>query len=280
MANPIRVTIKGSDATGTDAPTVDDLLEQIRDFVEVLRGVERAVTADSANELVWRVTDVTMNSPINVELTPFPTNPAIFIGARADAVEQATARGFAALRQGEVRPSYFTDDVLPKARRMYARVLNGLADTKIAFGNEQNEDIQIDQPIARKVQAAAIAIEPVPYRELGSVEGFVSRAELDGFGRAILRFRARLDNSDIKAVATGKAFGQLEAMRLSDIWQGVRVRVHGTISYKSLGQIDGIIASGIEILDQANLPSLDDINDTNFSGSLTSEEYLEELRND
>ena len=46
MAKPIRLTIKGSDASGTDAPTVDDLLGQVRDFVEMLRGVEDAVTDD------------------------------------------------------------------------------------------------------------------------------------------------------------------------------------------------------------------------------------------
>lgn len=282
MAKPIRITIKGSDDTGTDAPTVDDFLGQVRDFLGVLQGVEKAVSEDGENELVWRVTNAQMNSPIWVEVTPFAKNPAIYADARADKVERAAMEGLRAIKTGEQRPRYFNDEVMKKARTIHARVTNGLADTVFAFDDSiSTEPVVIDRESARKVEAAhraAILQAPQPYRELGSIEGFLSKAELDGFGRAILRFRSRLDGVEIKATATGRAFHQLESLRLSDVWQGLRVRVYGTINYRGLGDIEGLNATGIEVLDQVPLPSFADIVDENFTGGLRSEDYLAELR--
>jgi hypothetical protein len=282
VAKPIKITIKGSDEIGTDAPTVDDFLGQVRDFQDILRGVEKAVSEDGENEIVWRVTNAQMNSPIWVELTPFAKNPAIYVDARAEYVERATMEGIVAIKNGDQHPLYFNDEVMAKARKIHSRVTNGLADTTFSFDASITANpIVIDRDSARKVDAsyqAALAAQPIPYRELGSIEGFVSKAELDGYGRAILRFRARLDGTEIKAVATGRAFQQLEALRLSDVWQGVRVRVYGTISYRSLGVVDSLSATGIEVLDQSPLPSMDDIIDESFTGGMRSELYLAELR--
>ena len=44
MTKPIKVTVSGTDYRGGDAPTVEDLLAQIKDFVHVLREVEDAVS--------------------------------------------------------------------------------------------------------------------------------------------------------------------------------------------------------------------------------------------
>lgn len=281
LAKPIRLTIKGSDAFGTDAPTVDDLLGQVRDFVEMLRGIEDAVT-DDGKVLVWRVTDATMNSPISIEVTPFSSNPAIFADARATVVQDVVRRGFSALAAGEVRPAYFTDDVLPYAQRIYGRVLNGLAETTIDF--ESDEDaapVEISRDTARVVTNAAAAAKParVAYRELGSIEGFISNAERDGHGRGILRFRSRLDGSIVKAVASGEAFRQLEKFRLGEVWDGVRVRVYGVLRYRDLGDLESMEATGIEVLDQTELPGFEDIVDTDFTGGRNTEDFLEAIRN-
>jgi hypothetical protein len=282
MANPVRVTIKGSNTEGTDAPSVEDLIGQVKDFVEVLQGVERAM-AGGSNDLVWRVTDARMNSPIGIELTPFAKDSATYIGARAVAVERATSEGFRALRQGARRPPYFTDEVLQSARRMHARVNVGLSTTTVDFSEAVDpQPVVIDRSAAAATIAAQtdekVAAE-FAYRELGSIEGFAAKAERDGHGRPILWFRARLDNVLIKAIGRGEAFQQLESLHLSDVWGGVRLRVYGTLHYKTLGVIDYVAATSIELFGSEALPDLDDILDPEFTGDLTSEEYLSELRN-
>lgn len=283
MAKPVRVTIKGPEDEWIDAPTVDDLLGQVRDLVDVLRGVERASEL-GASQLVWRVTDAQMNSPISLELTPFGRGSLADVAARVDRVERLAADGLLALRRGDPAPPYFTEDILPKARKIYSRVLNGLSGTTIAFDpTVEAEPLVIDPAAARDVDRTferARALASIPYTELGSVEGFVTKPELDGYHRAILRFRARLGGAEIKAFASGNAFRQVEALTLSEVWHGVRVRVYGTIHYKTLGQIEHINATGIEVLDTQPLPGIDDIVDPAFTRGLSTEDFLREQRRD
>lgn len=283
MAKPVRLTIKGAGEAGDNAPPVEDLLGQLSDYVEILKGVEKAIGDDHGNQIVWRVTDAERENPISFELTPTPAVPGVFIGQRAADIERIAQTGLVALRNGDTRPPYFTDDTLAKARRMHARVRNGLADTVISAPDVDDDPIVIDATVAINVERAfdeLKAAAPVPYRELGSVEGYVSKAELDGHGRAVLRFWARTNGAEIKAIATGEAFKQLEELRLSDVWHGVRVRVYGTISYKHLGVIDGLSATGIEVLDRVELPGIDDIVDPTFTGGLSAEQFLAEQRRD
>ena len=282
MTKPITIAIKAAKGIGTDAPTADDFLGQVRDFLDVLRGVEKALASDGENELIWRVTNAQMNSPISVELTPFARDSGIFVDARAEQVERATMEGFVAVSAGDPSPRYFNNDVMAKVHRMHGRVRDGLDDTVFSFDKTISKSpIIIDRASARKIEAArqmTISTAPIPYRELGSIEGFVSKADPDGMGRAILRFKSRLDGAEIKAFATGDAYRQIESLKLSDVWQGARVRVYGTIHYRSPGMVDKLIASAIEVLDQGRLPGPDEITDETFTSGVASEAYLEELR--
>ena len=284
MAKPVKMIIKGAGEAGANAPTVDDLLGQVRDFVEVLQSVEKAFSDDHANQIVWRVTDAERQNPITFELTPFAANPAIFIDARAEQIERIALEGMFAIQRGDLRPPFFNDEALAKARKLHARVTNGLDGTEFSIdGTLGVDDVVINPATAREVGKAFEAdkaIAPIPYREFGSIEGFVTKAELDGHNRAVLRFRSRINGAEIKAIATGDAFQQLETLRLSDVWQGIRVRVHGTINYRGLGIIEGLVATGIEVLDRTDLPGIDDIVDPTFTGGLSSEAFLAEVRRD
>lgn len=281
MAKPVRVTITGTANTVSDAPTVEDLIGQLRDLADVFRGVERALLHKRGNELVWRITDAGKNSPLSLELTPYSQDAGADIEERAAKVERATADGLLALRRGDVRPAYFTDEILPKARKLFQRVTNGLAETIIRFEPDVADPIVIDRPAAEEAELGAERAKgeaSIPYSEIGSVEGFITKPELDGYGRAILRFRSRLTGAEVKAYASGEAFHQVEQLRLSDVWDGARVRVYGLIHYKGLGQIEVINASGIELLDADPLPSIDDIIDPYFTGGLSTEQFLHQQR--
>jgi len=54
MSDPIRLTIRGHGAE-TDAPTVEDLLAQIGDWMVILCGVEEAIIEDGSPEIEWRL---------------------------------------------------------------------------------------------------------------------------------------------------------------------------------------------------------------------------------
>ncbi len=282
MAQSVTVTIIGPADLSLDAPTVDDLIGQIRDFVGVLRGVEQAIEADSANKLVWRVTDASMNSPIRFELTPYGPGPAAALAARAMLVEETAIAGLRSLQRGDPRPPFFSDEAIARAQRMHNRALNGLSGTIVSVEGDANP-VVIDASAARdfqKTMVRAQALASVPYTEMGSIEGFVTKPELDGHQRAILRFKARLGGAEIKVYARDNAFRQVEALTLYEVWHDVRVRIYGRISYRSLGEIEQINATGIEVLDKGDLPGIDDILDPGFTAGLNTEDFIRELRRD
>jgi hypothetical protein len=283
MAAPIKITVKGTRDDGLDAPTVEDLIAQIQDFVSVLQGVETAIAEGRKAEIVWRVTKVTTNSPVAFELTPCARQYGMDIDNRAKQVVVNTSLGFQTLANSGERPAYFTDAVITKAERVYKRVTNGLAETTIDFsGYDAVNPISISKQDAMKSikHIAALKSQPaLPYRELGSAEGYITKVEKDGHHRPIVWIRTRLDDQEIKCVANGDALSRIGLIAVERVWEGIRVRVFGELHYKALGKLEKIAADTVQFFeDDAKLPALDAIVDPNFAAGVESVEYLRRLR--
>ena len=105
----LRISGHGGD---TDAPTVEDALDQLRDYLEVLRGVEEAVAEDGTSEIVWRIVKASKSSPLAFELEASSRTYGVNIENRVELITTSTAIGFASLQETGDRPSYFTDKVL------------------------------------------------------------------------------------------------------------------------------------------------------------------------
>ena len=175
MARPVKIVVKGTDHLGDDAPTVEDLLSQIKDQVEIFKEVETAIVGDNTPSLVWRVTNVTRNSPISFEITPYPKIYGTSIDDHAKKVIQATANGMKEIQNKGTRPDYFTDIVLKKMDGFSRRLSKGLSETKIDFseyGDIPDFTLRVDSA-HQTVKKIAEIQKPAarPYRELGSIEG-------------------------------------------------------------------------------------------------------------
>ena len=285
MTKPIRITIKGNHAGYDDAPTVDDLLSQIQDFVALLHGVEEAIVTSGKAQLVWRVTDVTKNSPITFEVTPYPETFGQNVDYRADQVAVAAARGLSQISEGTERPDYFTDKVIDKAERINQRVTNGLEDTKIDFrGYDDTPEFSLTRDMAVKsIENIALIKSPGPnkYRELGSIEGFIARIEIDGYGRPLIWLRSRLDRQFFKCISGERSLDRIGHYEVSEVLKGLRVRVHGLIHYKGLQQIEKIEVDSIHVYPlDSELPTSADIVAPNFTDGVESSNFLEALRRD
>jgi hypothetical protein len=281
MSEPIRLTIRAQNRE-TDAPTVEDLLAQIGDWNSILRGVEEAIAEDGASEIEWRVTGASKNSPLSFELTPFPRRHGMNIERRTKQVKEGISAGLTVLRSKPERPSYFTEQVLEKAEKLFERVTNGLSLTRIEFGDSL-PIIEITSPeakLAAKNITAVLKPKEKPYREIGSVEGTLQSVERDGYGRPLLWVKLRVSGDTIKCITRGSAQTEVEHHEIADIWKNRRVRVFGTIYYKALGQITQVETDAVQFLrPREELPRASEIVDENFTGGLKSEEYLERLRN-
>lgn len=287
MAQPIKISVKGTDAEGEgiDAPTVEDLLSQVQDFVSILRGVERAVAEDGKEHLVWRVTDATRNSPITFEVTPFPRTHGMNIDARAATVVGAAANGLAQIAERADRPPYFTDDVVSKAEQINIRVSNGLSETKIDFSKYDVAcRVDVTPGVAvRTISHIAELREPAPikHRELGSIEGFIARVELDSFNRPLVWIRSRLDNQFVKCVSDEHGLDRIGHFEVAEVLSGLRVRVIGLIHYKGIERVERIDVESVQVYEPDHkLPDSDSIVSPDFTSGVESSAYLETVRED
>lgn len=281
MAKEIKLIIRSNINGGVDAPTPEDLLGQVKDFVDILRGVERAFGEGVVASVDWRITKATTNSPITFEITPFPVNPAMNITARVLEIEKAASNGLKDMARGVERPKYFTDDVLARAEQMHSRVQNGLADTEIGFDAEVSPDaILIDRSAAtlRDALRAQKKDQVQTYQELGSIEGHIVTVERDGRGTSVLIIRDRRTRKLVKATPKGAAFAALDTVSLGEVWRGLRVRARGVITYSSIGVIKAFKVNGLNIVKDEGLPTMHDIVDPDFTDGLPTEDYLEQLR--
>jgi hypothetical protein len=279
MARAIKVSIRASGES--DSPTVEDLLAQLRDYFEMLEGVEEAVAEDGRRAIEWRIVSATTNSPLAFEAVAFPVDFAVNVDRRAEIVVRHAALGMQVLRTSGERPPYFTDEVLKRTEKMFARLTNGLSEMKIDFGPDLPA-IDLTPGIARTAATnTRLALTPPqkPYDELGSLEGFAKRIERDGYGRHVLVVKHRLTGEDVKCLASGEAIEELEAHKISDVWRGRRVQVYGKMHFKGLGVLSQVEATQVKFLrDRTELPDYQDILDTDFTGGLRTEEYLARVR--
>jgi hypothetical protein len=279
MGRTVKLSIKARGET--DSPRVDDFVDQIRDYFEILDGVERALADDGTNAVVWRIVRASTNSPIELEARPFPLNFAVNIDQRAERVVREVALGMNQLRSLRDRPAYFTDKVLARAESLFERVTNGL-DTTIVDSGDDLPKLEITPTVAREAAAntRSVLYPPErPYKEQGSIEGAARGIERDGWGRLVLWIHARLTGEEIKCFVSGDAETVIGDHKIRDVWRNRRIQVYGLLHYKSLGKLTHIEATRVRFLrERADLPSVDDIIDPSFTGGMRSEDYLAKVR--
>lgn len=276
----VKIRIRGH-GPETDAPSAEDLLDQVRDYLEILKGVETALAEDGQNAIDWRVVNAGKSSPLQVELGAFPRQYAVNIDRRTHAVVLRTAEGLSTLRERAERPPFFTDPVLNRVRRTFERVANGLDLSEVDFGD--GVPSVVVTPLVAQLSAnnVRLVLTPgdTPYRELGSIEGVTEGVERDGLGRRILYIKHRLTGESVKCFLSGSALEAVEDSRIAEVYRSRRIRVFGIVHYRSLGRIRDVDVTEAEFgRPRAELPSIDDILDENFTGGLRSEDYLERLR--
>ncbi len=280
MAKPVRFVISNAGNLGSDAPAVKDLCKQILNFVVFAEGVEEC---NKGKKMIsWHVTSVSMQSPITMEFTPVCAD--------------------------EADPSLHTQQVVESivsfAHEVYRspHVTNGLANDAVsAFDNmhdivvQHSNRIEIDFSeyvtggkffISRESAAnylfkkdMASVPRDLPESESGSLEGYVLRVDRNQQQRPTVLLRARIDGQIVKCVATGSDLDDLGKRMIKEIFESLRIRVDGTIHYKSVNVIDYIDADSFYVYPpNDSLPSAEEFFDPNFTGGLESCEYLKIIR--
>ncbi|MGI9250880.1 MAG: hypothetical protein ACR2PR_06745 [Pseudohongiellaceae bacterium] len=117
------------------------------------------------------------------------------------------------------------------------------------------------------------------YKELGSLEGTITKVELDGHNRPLIWLRSRLNGEIVKCIVTDNGLETIAHLKVIEVLQGIRVSVHGLLYYKSLGQISYIETEAIHIFKpDSELPDATEIVSPNFTEGVESSAYLRALR--
>ena len=282
MTKPIKIIVRGTDNRGDDAPMVEDVLAQIQDFVSILHEIESNVSEDGKKEIVWRLTGVTKSSPITFEVTPYPKYHAMNIDRRASKVVQATANGFDQITTSGNWPMNFTDQIFKNVEQLFRRVTEGLDETRIDFSDYMyTPSLNISKKDAYNFieRIAELRHHPIAHKEIGSLEGFVNKVELDEFNRPIVWLRSRLDRQIVKCVARDSGFDHIGHIEVIKFLSGLRIRVSGHLNYKSLEQISFIEVEDVHVFESDDeLPDSSAIIAPNFTNGLESNAYLKALR--
>lgn len=280
MSRIIKLRISGN-GTDTDAPTVEDALDQVRDYLDILRGVEEAVAGTPTSALEWRIVDASRQSPLALAIQAFPRHFATNIDRRVEIVTTETARGFAILQSRAERPPHFTNKVMTKAHRIFARVTNGVGVSEADFGTDLPL-VQITPAIGRggvRNIDSVLTKPEKPHQEIGSIEGYFQGVERGGYNRRVVHVNERITGEPVRCVVLDAAAATLESLEIRAVWEYRRVEVSGRIYFAGGGAIDRVDAERFRFLrSKINLPQVDDIIDPDFTGDIPAEEYLERLR--
>jgi hypothetical protein len=204
---------------------------------------------------------------------------------RAQEVVAATAIGVDALARGADRPMYFSDALIGKVEKVFDRVANGLAETAIdtsAYpGVPQITVTRTSVPEALDNLHRYRSQEPVSYKEIGSVEGFISKVELDGYHRPIIWLRHRLDGQMVKCVSTERGLDRIGHYEVAEVLKGLRVQVFGLLHYRGLEKIANVEVEGVHVFaEDSDLPDIEEIVAPGFTGGIEASEYLRRYRED
>src|SRR5262245_3657592 len=134
MGKRITLSIEGSGAE--TAPTVDDLVSQLSDYYDLLGIVERTIAVDGTQAVQWRVVHAAKVNPLSLTLEAFARQFAVNVDQRVGLVVEHTNQGLRRLRDAPERPPYFNDEAVRKAERIFERVTNGLALTRLDVTGE------------------------------------------------------------------------------------------------------------------------------------------------
>lgn len=283
MTTTVELSIAGRGEA--DAPLLGDLIEQIQDFFAMLNGVAESLSGDAISRFDWQVVGLSKNSPAKLVVEAIPLaghrdGPEVAAKAR-----DITTGGLKLLIASGERPLYWNDNVIEAADRFLSRITRGLTETSVASLESNTPAVTIGVAAALeglKHVSRVREAEPVhPYRELGSFEGYIQNVGTDGWNRPFITIKSRVSGADVKCFLSGEALRALEDEPVANVvWRNRRVNAVGILKYRSVGRLSQAEVTSLDFADPFEpLPSLGDIIDRQFTGGLSSTDYLERLRN-
>jgi hypothetical protein len=278
MAEKIKITVEPP-SSHPEFFTVQDALEQVLDCFRLALTGEK----DSLN-VVWKLTDVSMNSPLSATAEAISYDPLINIDEPARKQKSKLKRGVESVLKGIIPEEWASDEGRDIIDRLLSRNNNGIGKTIIVVDfAKDSKPIEVTQPLAVSARSEIrkspfyLVSEEFPHRELGSIDGYLI-AVGSHYGKPAIQVKDRLTNEEIWCRVPEETVNSIsKSMVLDDIWKHKRVTVSGSIQYEKNGTIGRIYDAQIELMVTKEI-SLDEVRDESFTHGMSPTEYLTKLR--
>lgn len=261
---------------------VDDAMQQILDLIEWLRASARSAGHDT--EYRWILKNASTNSPLAVEIEPEPAEENRDIdGIVAEDFKRAHGGMESLLGESATGiPAWLDKKGLEAGKRIFSRGRERIGLTRVYEQGVEDNGVHItphlsQQALDRIKLYETPANSDIPqHKAFGEVVGrFAWAGEWNR--RPAFRVKER-GGEDIVCRLTEDRAEQIGADRtLTDVWRGQHVRVIGEKQYNPDGSLKYIEVENVEPMVFSS-SGLDAVLDTDFTGGLSSEEYINKLR--
>jgi hypothetical protein len=242
--------------------SVSAFVSVVQNTLEILHGLDIAISENPSGVLEWRIAEVSLNSPLTM---------TIFAEAEDETgvdrqVVSAYSEGLEHLdKDGETVPTYFNDALLEKARKLVSVLNDGVA--KIAFVSSWTDPVEPSQRVAAHVDR----LLPPDHEEWGSIEGKLEVLSIHG--GASFNIWNVISGARVTCRIPSEMLDEAHAAF------GKRTAVQGKIRYDRRGKPVSISVHHIRILrEQSELPQSRDLEGIDITGGIDPVEHVRRLR--
>jgi len=231
------------DAAG--APPAADSVRQLLTLIESLQVQDP--------DLDWRLSAVSMNSPLRAELDGFDREGVAVPPSHATAAAEAAFEVLDAINDNEssLAVRRLTDAKRKQLRSLLAPLKDRTGSLKIIVEGRGERLVRSDQAQRALKLLAAPARERGP--EQGSIEGHIVAATTH-YGNPALRVRVFISGEEILCVFDKVLAPTIGAQHtLDEVWKGQRVLVSGRIDYDKGGSAHVLRAESLRTMPERRI---------------------------
>jgi hypothetical protein len=247
VADHVTIRIEPS-GVGSTSLTVEDALQQVLDYVDLLRAAD---LSEGKQKVIWLLHSASTNSPLEVTASATGPDPSVPVGYQARQNVERVSSAVRTLEAGRGMPTWMEGEPSRIAERFFKRNTNGIGRTSIAL--EDAEPVTIVHATARK---AALTIEKARIEkqlaapdwtrtEFGSVEGEII-STTSYYSKPALVIKERLSGANLNCILSQELADQVGPTHSWDeTWQQKRFLISGELHYGSDGGLKKVDATAL-----------------------------------
>jgi hypothetical protein len=258
----LRLRIEG------DVIPLNSFVAIMSDTIKILHDLERAIASRQKAAIEWVIQDLSSNSPITADIATRVVDTEL-LERVPDQVVDTYVSGLRTLSEEAHVPAWFSEGSLRKVQTVANKVGKGGVEAIKAFS--LNGQVGEAAPVTRETAVnVASVLRPVS-KAIGSIKGRLEVISLHKANRVTV-----YDLRTHRGIRCSFPDTQLDEVKSA---LGRVVTARGVIYRNASGDPVKVETKRFEIAPES-LPTVDDLvgSDPDFTGGLTTEEYMERLR--